>query len=151
MFREEYEKAFEGDETWKAMQIPTGNIYIWDDSSTYIKKPPYFEKCPSSARAIADQICGLRVLAMLGDSVTTDHISPAGSIAAKSPAGQYLISLGVPVSDFNSYGARRGNHEVMVRGTSRISGCATNLFPVWKALTRFTCPMVNRCSSMMPP
>ncbi len=118
MFREEYEKAFEGDETWRAMQIPTGQIYEWDPASTYIKKPPYFDNMPAEAPAqIRDQICGMRTLAVLGDSVTTDHISPAGSIAAKSPAGQYLISLGVPPSDFNSYGARRGNHEVMVRGT----------------------------------
>ncbi|MCU1260393.1 MAG: aconitate hydratase [Bryobacterales bacterium] len=118
MFRESYSKAFEGDETWKAMQIPTGKTYIWDDSSTYIKKPPYFDKMPIEApAAIADQLCGLRVLAVLGDSVTTDHISPAGSIALKSPAGQYLVAQGVQPSDFNSYGARRGNHEVMVRGT----------------------------------
>jgi len=118
MFREEYEKAFEGDDTWKAMQIPTGKIYEWDSASTYIKKPPYFDNLPAEApEQIKDQILGVRALAVLGDSVTTDHISPAGSIAVKSPAGQYLISLGVPSSDFNSYGARRGNHEVMVRGT----------------------------------
>ncbi len=118
MFRNQYEKAFEGDENWKAMQIPTGNTYVWDDTSTYIKKPPYFDNMPAVApENVADQLCGLRVLAMLGDSVTTDHISPAGSIAVKSPAGQYLISQGVSPIDFNSYGARRGNHEVMVRGT----------------------------------
>jgi len=118
MFGEEYEKAFEGDDTWKAMQIPTGKIYEWDSDSTYIKKPPYFDNMPAEApEQIKDQILGMRALAVLGDSVTTDHISPAGSIAVKSPAGQYLISLGVPPSDFNSYGARRGNHEVMVRGT----------------------------------
>ena len=118
MFRQEYEKAFEGDETWRAMQIPTGKIYEWDSASTYIKKPPYFDNMPARApEQIKDQICGMRTLAMLGDSVTTDHISPAGSIALKSPAGQYLVSLGVSPSDFNSYGARRGNHEVMVRGT----------------------------------
>ena len=118
MFRAEYEKAFDGDETWKAMQIPTGNIYGWDDASTYIKKPPYFDGMPAEAPAgIEDSVGGLRALAVLGDSVTTDHISPAGSIAVKSPAGEYLISLGVKPADFNSYGARRGNHEVMVRGT----------------------------------
>ena len=118
MFRQEYAKAFEGDATWKAMQIPTGKIYEWDSNSTYIKKPPYFENMPAEApESIKDQILGLRTLAVLGDSVTTDHISPAGSIAVKSPAGQYLISLGVQPADFNSYGARRGNHEVMVRGT----------------------------------
>jgi len=118
MFRKEYAKAFEGDETWKAMQIPTGKIYEWDTASTYIKKPPYFDNMPPQApEFIKDQILGMRALAVLGDSVTTDHISPAGSIAVKSPAGQYLVSLGVLPSDFNSYGARRGNHEVMVRGT----------------------------------
>ncbi len=118
MFRSSYENAFAGDDTWKAMQIPTGKIYLWDQDSTYIKKPPYFDHMPVEAPAsIPDQICGMRVLAMLGDSVTTDHISPAGSIAVKSPAGQYLMSLGVQPVDFNSYGARRGNHEVMVRGT----------------------------------
>jgi aconitate hydratase len=118
MFRESYSKAFEGDESWKAMQIPTGNIYVWDPASTYIKRPPYFDNMPAAAPPnIPDRILGLRALAVLGDSVTTDHISPAGSIAVKSPAGQYLIAQGVQPSDFNSYGARRGNHEVMVRGT----------------------------------
>jgi len=118
MFEREYAKAFEGDETWQAMKIPTGKIYEWDSASTYIKKPPYFDNMPPQApELIKDQILGMRALAVLGDSVTTDHISPAGSIAVKSPAGQYLISLGVSPSDFNSYGARRGNHEVMVRGT----------------------------------
>jgi aconitate hydratase len=118
MFRSEYEKAFQGDETWQALQIPTGQQFVWDADSTYIRKPPYFENMPAEAPAtVADTFEGMRALAVLGDSVTTDHISPAGSIAVKSPAGQYLISLGVPASDFNSYGARRGNHEVMVRGT----------------------------------
>jgi aconitate hydratase len=118
MFRSEYEKAFQGDETWQALQIPTGQQFVWDADSTYIRKPPYFENMPAEAPAtVADTFEGMRALAVLGDSVTTDHISPAGSIAVKSPAGQYLISLGVHASDFNSYGARRGNHEVMVRGT----------------------------------
>jgi aconitate hydratase len=118
MFRSEYEKAFLGDENWQALKIPTGEQFVWDTESTYIKKPPYFENMPAEAPAtVADTFTGMRALAVLGDSVTTDHISPAGSIAVKSPAGQYLISLGVPASDFNSYGARRGNHEVMVRGT----------------------------------
>ncbi len=118
MFRAEYEKAFEGDENWQALQIPTGELFVWDPESTYIKKPPYFDNMPVEAPAtIADSFNGMRALAVLGDSVTTDHISPAGSIAVKSPAGQYLISLGVAATDFNSYGARRGNHEVMVRGT----------------------------------
>jgi aconitate hydratase len=118
MFRSEYEKAFQGDENWQALKIPTGEQFGWDPDSTYIKKPPYFENMPAEApAAVPNSFTGMRALAVLGDSVTTDHISPAGSIAVKSPAGQYLISLGVQPSDFNSYGARRGNHEVMVRGT----------------------------------
>ena len=116
MFRKEYEKAFEGDSNWQHLPVPTGNTYVWDDASTYIKKPPYFDNMTDPNAPIAD-IAGLRVLAMLGDSITTDHISPAGSIAVNSPAGKHLMSLGVAPKDFNSYGARRGNHEVMVRGT----------------------------------
>ncbi len=116
MFKTEYAKAFEGDANWQRLPIPTGNTYIWDDASTYIKKPPYFDNMTDPNAPIAD-ITGLRVLALLGDSITTDHISPAGSIAVNSPAGKYLVGLGVSPKDFNSYGARRGNHEVMVRGT----------------------------------
>ncbi|MBI2679498.1 MAG: aconitate hydratase AcnA [Candidatus Solibacter usitatus] len=116
MFRQEYEKAFEGDATWSTLPTPTGNTYQWDAGSTYIKKPPYFEKMADPGAIIAD-LKNLRVLALLGDSVTTDHISPAGSIPKDSPAGKYLIAQGVKPGDFNSYGARRGNHEVMVRGT----------------------------------
>ncbi len=116
MFRSEYETAFDGDANWQALPVPTGNIYVWDDSSTYIKRPPYFDNMVDPNAPIAD-VTGGRVLALLGDSITTDHISPAGSFNAASPAGKYLVSLGVKPSDFNSYGARRGNHEVMVRGT----------------------------------
>ncbi len=116
MFRTEYAKAFEGDSNWQNLPVLTGGTYAWDDSSTYIKKPPYFDNMTDPNAPIAD-ITGIRVLAMLGDSITTDHISPAGSIAVNSPAGKYLISQGVMAKDFNSYGARRGNHEVMVRGT----------------------------------
>src|SRR5262249_31132871 len=116
MFRQEYERAFDGDANWKAMPVPTGDIYVWDNESTYIKKPPYFDNMVDLRNAIED-LHGVRVLALLGDSITTDHISPAGSIPKDSPAGRYLISQGVEPKDFNSYGARRGNHEVMVRGT----------------------------------
>jgi aconitate hydratase len=116
MFAKEYAKAFEGDSNWQHLPVPTGGTYLWDDASTYIKKPPYFDNMTDPNAPIAD-IEGLRVLAMLGDSITTDHISPAGSIAVNSPAGKHLMSLGVAPKDFNSYGARRGNHEVMVRGT----------------------------------
>jgi aconitate hydratase len=115
LFRKEYSEIFGGDEQWNSLPVPSGDLYQWDESSTYIKKPPYFEAMDPE-RSIAD-LEGLRVLAMLGDSVTTDHISPAGSIPAESPAGRYLIGLGVQPKDFNSYGARRGNHEVMMRGT----------------------------------
>jgi aconitate hydratase len=116
MFEHEYAHAFDGDENWKTMPVPTGGTFQWDGTSTYIKKPPYFDQLVDPATSITD-FGGMRVLAMLGDSVTTDHISPAGSIPKDSPAGKYLISLGVEPKDFNSYGARRGNHEVMVRGT----------------------------------
>jgi aconitate hydratase len=116
MFRSQYEKAFEGDHNWQTLAAPVGDIYIWDEKSTYIKRPPYFDNMVDPSRPIAD-LTGLRALAVLGDSITTDHISPAGSIAVNSPAGKYLIEQGVAPKDFNSYGARRGNHEVMVRGT----------------------------------
>ena len=116
MFRKEYGQVFEGDAHWKSMPVPEGDLYQWDPNSTYIKLPPYFENMPKMPPALAD-FHGLRMLAMLGDSVTTDHISPAGSIPVDSPAGKYLIAHGVKPHEFNSYGARRGNHEVMVRGT----------------------------------
>ncbi|HYL68628.1 MAG TPA: aconitate hydratase AcnA [Candidatus Limnocylindria bacterium] len=116
MFRKEYADVFTGDEHWRALPIPEGDLYAWDAKSTYIKHPPYFEGMPLRPGALTD-LHGLRALAVLGDSVTTDHISPAGSIPADSPAGKYLIAHGVQPKDFNSYGARRGNHEVMMRGT----------------------------------
>jgi aconitate hydratase len=116
MFQREYAEVFSGDQRWQSLPTPRGELYDWDPASTYIKRPPFFDALPDPQQAFAD-LYGLRVLAVLGDSVTTDHISPAGSIPVDSPAGQYLISLGVQPKDFNSYGARRGNHEVMVRGT----------------------------------
>ena len=116
MFAKEYSEVFAGDEQWNSIPAPKGESYAWSDSSTYIKRAPYFDEMADPATFVQD-LHSLRCLAMLGDSVTTDHISPAGSIAKDSPAGQYLISLGVKPSDFNSYGARRGNHEVMTRGT----------------------------------
>ena len=116
MFRKAYEESLQGDERWKAVQAPAGEIFKWDETSTYVKRPPYFENMPKQAPPLKD-IRGARVLAVLGDSVTTDHISPAGSIQPESPAGKYLIAHGVSPKDFNSYGARRGNHEVMMRGT----------------------------------
>ena len=116
MFQHEYEKAFEGDANWRGMPVPSGDTYVWDPKSTYIKRPPYFDHMVDPAASIQD-LHGMRVLALLGDSITTDHISPAGSIGKDTPAGRYLIAQGVEPKDFNSYGARRGNHEVMVRGT----------------------------------
>jgi len=116
MFRTQYADVFTGDAHWRALPIPEGDLYAWDSKSTYIKNPPYFDNMPKKPGPLTD-LQGLRALAVLGDSVTTDHISPAGSFAADSPAGKYLISLGVQPKDFNSYGARRGNHEVMMRGT----------------------------------
>ncbi|HTS47241.1 MAG TPA: aconitate hydratase AcnA [Bryobacteraceae bacterium] len=116
MFHKEYSEVFQGDERWNSVKVPAGDLYEWSDKSTYIRKAPYFDQMVDPSTSVRD-LSGLRVLAMLGDSVTTDHISPAGSIPADSPAGKYLISLGVKPPDFNSYGARRGNHEVMVRGT----------------------------------
>ena len=115
-YRKTYSEVFEGDAHWKAMPVPEGDLYGWDANSTYIKLPPYFENLPKKPAPLAD-IHGARVLAVLGDSVTTDHISPAGSIAVDSPAGKYLIAHDVKPHEFNSYGARRGNHEVMMRGT----------------------------------
>ncbi|MFN7926160.1 MAG: aconitate hydratase AcnA [Bryobacteraceae bacterium] len=116
MFESQYAEVFQGDQHWSAIQVPVGDLYQWDEKSTYIKRPPYFDAMVDPKTSVKD-LTGLRALAVLGDSVTTDHISPAGNIALDSPAGKYLIGLGVKQSDFNSYGARRGNHEVMVRGT----------------------------------
>jgi aconitate hydratase len=116
MFQHEYAHAFDGDKNWQSMPVPLGGTFAWDGDSTYIKKPPYFDHMVDPATSAQD-MKGMRVLAMLGDSVTTDHISPAGSIPKDSPAGKYLIAHGVEPTDFNSYGSRRGNHEVMVRGT----------------------------------
>jgi aconitate hydratase len=116
MFQKEYSEVFQGDDRWNSVKVPPGDEYAWSEKSTYIRKPPYFENMLDPATSVQD-LSGLRVLAMLGDSVTTDHISPAGNIPADSPAGKFLIEHGVKPGDFNSYGARRGNHEVMVRGT----------------------------------
>jgi aconitate hydratase len=116
LFTTEYADVFHGDERWRSLPTPTGNVFEWDADSTYVRKPPYFEGMRATPDPVSD-ITGARVLALLGDSVTTDHISPAGSIKADSPAGRYLAEHGVAKADFNSYGSRRGNHEVMIRGT----------------------------------
>ena len=116
MFKSEYGQVFDGDERWKSLAVPEGSLFRWEKDSLYVKAPPFFDGITARVGEFSD-IGGARALAMLGDSVTTDHISPAGSIAADSPAGKYLIENGVQPKDFNSYGARRGNHEVMMRGT----------------------------------
>jgi aconitate hydratase len=115
-FRARYADVFAGDDNWRALDVPATERYAWDPHSEYVKKPPYFDGMPPEPQPPGD-IFGARVLALLGDSVTTDHISPAGSIAPNGPAAKYLIEKGVAAADFNSYGARRGNHEVMARGT----------------------------------
>ena len=116
MFKKDYATVFEGDHRWKSLSTPTGKTFEWDLKSTYVRKPPYFEGMPKEPTPVTD-IAGARVLAVLGDSVTTDHISPAGNIKADSPAGKYLAEHGIDRADFNSYGSRRGNHEIMIRGT----------------------------------
>jgi aconitate hydratase len=116
MFREQYRDVFAGDESWNSLDVPAGDTYAWDPASTYVRQPPYFVDMPAEPAAVED-VHGARVLAVFGDSITTDHISPAGSIKVASPAGKYLVDHGVAPKDFNSYGARRGNHEVMMRGT----------------------------------
>jgi aconitate hydratase len=117
MFSKTYAEVFDGDDRWNALAIPTGDRFAWDDEhSTYVHRPPFFDGMPAEPPPLTD-IVGARVLARLGDSVTTDHISPAGAIRADSPAGRWLVEQGVEPADFNSYGSRRGNHEVMIRGT----------------------------------
>ena len=116
MFHKSYGEVFDGDERWNSLEVPTGDSFAWDDESTYVRRPPFFEDLPREPEPIAD-IEDARVLAVLGDSVTTDHISPAGSIKRDGPAGKYLIEHGIEPRGFNSYGSRRGNHEVMMRGT----------------------------------
>nr|WP_210300833.1 aconitate hydratase AcnA [Rhizobium rhizoryzae] len=117
LFETKYADVFKGDANWQAVQVPEGQTYAWDDQSTYVQNPPYFVGMPKQAGVGTDNIVNARVLGLFGDKITTDHISPAGSIKAQSPAGAYLLGNGVSVADFNQYGTRRGNHEVMMRGT----------------------------------
>ena len=116
MFTRDYADVFTGDDNWRGLNVPAGDTFAWENDSTYVRRPPYFDGMPAEPEPVTD-ITGARALAMLGDSVTTDHISPAGSFRTDSPAGQYLTEHGVERKDFNSYGSRRGNHEVMIRGT----------------------------------
>ncbi|HEX6643763.1 MAG TPA: aconitate hydratase AcnA, partial [Gemmatimonadales bacterium] len=148
MFLETYADVFEGDERWNSMPVPEGDHFAWEPASTYVRQPTYFEGMPEHAPTRVEEIAGARALLMLADSITTDHISPAGSIRRKSPAGDYLVERGVDPKEFNSYGSRRGNHEVMVRGTFanvRIrnqlapgtEGGFTTYFPTGEVLTVF--------------
>src|SRR5207302_3769196 len=116
MFSKSYSEVFQGDERWRGLSVPKGETYAWEKDSTYIRRAPYFDDMDVNPSPV-QEIKNARVLAVLGDSVTTDHISPAGSIKKDSPAGKYLQGHGVKPAEFNSYGSRRGNHEVMVRGT----------------------------------
>ena len=116
MFTRDYADVFKGDDNWRGLDIPSGDTFAWDEASTYVRRPPYFDGMPAEPEPVTD-IVGAKVLAKLGDSVTTDHISPAGAIKTDSPGGKYLTEHGVERRDFNSYGSRRGNHEVMIRGT----------------------------------
>jgi aconitate hydratase len=127
-FTSQYASVFEGQARWRALPVPTGDRFAWEADSTYIRRPPFLEGL-SMTPAPAAEIRGARVLALLGDSITTDHISPAGSIKADSPAGKYLVAHGVGPKDFNSYGARRGNHEVMMRGTFANTRIKNQLVP----------------------
>jgi aconitate hydratase len=128
MFRQEYGQVFEGDERWRSLEVPEGNLFRWEEKSEYVKAPPFLDGMTAKAGGFHD-LSGARALAVLGDSVTTDHISPAGSIATDSPAGKYLVARGVNPKDFNSYGARRGNHEVMMRGTLANIRLRNNMVP----------------------
>src|SRR6185437_12445650 len=116
MFTADYADVFAGDDNWRGLQVPAGDTFEWAGDSTYVRRPPYFDGMPAEPEPVQD-IQGAKVLAKLGDSVTTDHISPAGAIKATAPAGLYLTEHGIERPDFNSYGSRRGNHEVMIRGT----------------------------------
>jgi aconitate hydratase len=128
MYRQQYSNVFSGNESWNQVYAPPGQLYVWEPSSSYIKEPPFFRDLTPLASPLSD-IFRARVLAYLGDSITTDHISPAGSIAPSSPAGRYLLALGMPESEFNAYGARRGNHEVMMRGTFANTRIRNRLVP----------------------
>jgi aconitate hydratase len=155
MFRRAYADVFAGDELWNSLETPEGDLFHWDPASTYVKRPPFFEAIASEAPERVEEIRDARVIAMLGNSVTTDHISPAGGIKADSPAGRYLINQGIQPRDFNSYGARRGNHEVMVRGTlanprirNRLApgkeGGFTTFFPTGEVMAIYDAAMLYR-------
>ena len=142
-FAETYADVFTGDEAWRSLPVPAGELFAWEPDSTYVRQPPYFEGMTREPAAVGD-IEGARVLVWLGDSVTTDHISPAGAIKLDSPAGEYLLEHGVERKDFNTYGARRGNHEVMIRGTFANVRLRNQLVPDRRERGRSTCRRVSR-------
>lgn len=158
MFRERYSEVFEGDECWRGLEMPEGDLYQWNPDSTYILEPPFFVDMPAKPEPLED-ITGARVLALLGDSVTTDHISPAGAIPPDGPTGRYLLEKGIPISDFNTYGSRRGNHEVMVRGAfanirlrnlllEGVEGGVTIYFPTEERMTIYDAAIRYRSDSI---
>lgn len=148
MFHKEYAEVFTGDAQWQAIEVPQAATYVWQADSTYIQHPPFFDDIGGPPPRIAD-IHSARVLALLGDSVTTDHISPAGNIKADSPAGRYLREKGVEPRDFNSYGSRRGNHEVMMRGTFANIRIRNEMLGGEEGGNTFTCQAARRCRSTM--
>ncbi len=145
-FHKRYAEVFKGPKQWQAVQVEPSETYRWSDGSTYVKNPPYFEGITMEPAPIGD-IKGARVIAVLADSITTDHISPAGSIRKISPAGEYLLERQVIERDFNSYGSRRGNHQVMMRGTFANIRIRNEMVPGSKAATRSTYPPASRCRS----
>jgi aconitate hydratase len=149
LFAKQYANVFEGTEQWRALDVPEGQTYAWDPESTYVANPPYFAGMTMDAPGV-QPVEGARVLGMFGDSITTDHISPAGNIAAASPAGKWLIAHGVKTREFNSYGARRGHHEVMMRGTFANIRCATSWCRAPRAAGRPPAPAASRCRSSTP-
>ena len=150
MFRAIYADVFTGDDTWRELPVPEGELFAWDPDSTYVRLPTYFEGMPTDPSVVAD-VVGARCLVSVGDSVTTDHISPAGSIKPDSPAGRYLLENGVERRAFNSYGSRRGNHEVMVRGTFANVRLRNLLVPAPRERGPSTCPRATRGRSTTPP
>ena len=150
MFRKEYADVFAGDEAWSSLAVPEGETFAWQGDSTYVRKPPYFDGMTLEPKPVVD-IAGARCLALLGDSITTDHISPAGSIKKGSPAGKYLEAHGCGPADFNSYGSRRGNHEVMVRGTFANVRIRNRMTPEIEGGATVHLPDHSRCRSTTPP
>ena len=150
MFLKDYASVFEGDRRWKGLDVPEGELFAWNEDSTYVRKQTFFDGMKATPDPVED-IHGARVLALLGDSVTTDHISPAGAFKASSPAGKYLTDRGVEPKNFNSYGSRRGNHEVMYVARSAISDCATSCSRPWgKRSLRAVSPTISSTRSRPP-